>query len=271
MATLSLRGSAKRCVKALLAKRGLAITRIGAASSTPSGGYLPAKETVSAAEREGLSVCDYVETLFDTQGTAQSVIDHLASSGAFAFESPNIVEIGTGTGRYLEKVLNACSPAKYESYETAGDWAEWLQSTYPIVSREADGVSLSETPADSVDLLHAHGVFIYLPFLVTYRYWMEIWRVVRAGGICAFDIISEDCLDEKAVHEWLSLGLDVLWPRFCSESYVVSLFEQHGFSLVRSFVTRYGERRNHYLVFTRGRAREDGDARETDCALLQQA
>ncbi|MDI6729866.1 MAG: hypothetical protein QMD44_13215 [Thermodesulfovibrionales bacterium] len=104
----------KKAVKRFLAQRGLVITRV-------SLGHISAKKTVSAAEREGLSVCDYVEKLWDKSGDTQRVIDQMASCGVFEVKNPNVLEIGTGTGRYLEKVLAKCKPSIYESYETARD------------------------------------------------------------------------------------------------------------------------------------------------------
>jgi SAM-dependent methyltransferase len=241
----------KKGLKRLLALRGLAITRIGGTSNTSSLGYISAKETVSSAERAGLSVCDYVEKLWEKQGDTQAVIEQMALCGAFVSADPNVVEIGAGTGRYLEKVLQRCKPAKYESYETARDWAEWLQSKYPIVSHEADGVTLRQTSSMSADLVHAHGVFVYLPFLVSYRYWKEIWRITRENGIVVFDIISEDCLDEEAAEKWLNSNHN--YPCFLSKQYVRSVFGNHGFSLVNNFKNRYGEGYSEYLVFTRNR------------------
>lgn len=240
---------AKKILNLLLAQKGLVITRIGETTNRSSLGYISAKETVSAAEREGLSVCDYVEKLWAKQGDTQKVIEQMASCGAFVAINPNVVEIGTGTGRYLEKVFHKCKPAKYESYETARDWAEWLQTKYPIVSHEADGVTLRQTPSKSADLVHAHGVFVYVPFLVSYRYWMEIWRITKNGGIVVFDIISEDSLDEGTVGKWLNSKHN--YPCFLSRSYVVSLFSKQGFSLVSNFRNRYGEGQSEYLVFMR--------------------
>jgi SAM-dependent methyltransferase len=255
---MRLKYAAKRVAKKLLAKSGLAITRIGATSHTSSRGYLSTKETVSAAESEGLSVCDYVERLWEKPGETQKVIEQMVSCGAFVDANLNVVEIGTGTGRYLEKVLQHCKPAKYESYEVAGDWAKWLRETYPIVSHKADGVSLKQTSEHSVDLLHAHGVFVYLPFLVSYRYWIEMWRVIRNGGIVIFDIISEDCLDEKTVGNWLNTEID--YPCFHSRKFLVSLFGKHGFSLVKTFMNRYGEVKSEYLVFIRDKSAEQDPA-----------
>ncbi len=119
---------------------------------------------------------------------------------------------------------------------------------------EADGASLKQTAADSVNLLHAHGVFVQLPFLVAYRYWMEMWRVVRNNGWVVFDIYSEDCMDEPTVEKWLASKHN--YPYFLGRNYVVSLFEKHGFSLKNAFTNKHGEGRSEYLVFLRNYAAE---------------
>jgi SAM-dependent methyltransferase len=248
----------KTTIEHLLAKKGFAIKPLDKNSAKCSQGYISAKDTVSGAEREGLSVCDYVEKLWGKQGDTQKVIDQMGSSGAFDKASPTVLEIGAGTGRYLEKVLQTCNPVKYESYETARDWADWLQATYPIVSHKADGVSLKQTQTCSVDLLHAHGVFVYLTFLISYRYFMEIWRVVKDGGYVVFDIISENCLDHPTVCKWLASEHN--YPCFLSREYVVSLFEQHDFSLVDTFMNCYGEGKSEYLAFRRDNAAQQGPA-----------
>lgn len=246
---------AKSVVRKLLSNRGLDITRIGEKKGDqPVFHYIAAAEVVSASEREGLSVCDYVENLWGQQGDTQRVIDRMASCGVFEVEQPVVLEIGPGTGRYLEKILTKRKPTRYEIYEVARDWAEWLQSRYPVVLHEADGASLKQTAADSVNLLHAHGVFVQLPFLVAYRYWMEMWRVVSNNGWVVFDIYSEDCMDEPTVEKWLASKHN--YPYFLSRNYVVSLFENHGFSLKGAFTNKHGEGRSEYLVFLRNYAAE---------------
>lgn len=241
----------KSFLKRIIAKSGFEIVRTNKNSTKIKGGtgYISAKETILGAKREGLSVCDYVEKQWNKKGDTQKVIDEMASCGCFFKKHMHIVEIGAGTGRYLEKVLGRCNPSKYESYETAKDWAEWLQSQYPIISHDVDGVSLKETPSKSVDLTHAHGVFVYLPFLVSYQYFKEIIRITKIGGSVCFDIISEDCLDEPTVEKWLKSGQN--YPCFISTEYVVSLFEQYGFGLSGTFMNRYGEGLSNYIVFKR--------------------
>lgn len=238
----------KKILKRSLAQRGLAITGIRQS-------YMPAEETIAAADREGLSVCDYVERLWDQQGCTQMVIDQMSLCGAFAVTSPNIVEIGPGTGRYLEKVIQKCNPAKYESYEPLPDWVDWLQSKYPIISHKADGETLWQTPNKSVDIVHSHGVFVYIPFLIAYGYFKEIWRVTADGGIVVFDIFSEDCLDEETMDKWLDSTHR--YPCFLSKSYVASHFVKHGFRLINTFKNKHGAGQSEYLVFTRSSSQRD--------------
>jgi phospholipid N-methyltransferase len=218
--------------------------------STKRSGYISAKDTVFAAKLEGLSVCDYVEKLWNSQGDTQKVIDQIALHGVFV-ENAHILEIGAGTGRYLEKTLEKCTPPPmlYESYETASDWAKYLQQTYPIVSREANGISLKDTLDNSIDFLHSHGVFVYLPFLISYRYFKEIWRVVKLNGNVVFDIYSEDCMDEHNLENWLKS--EHKYPCFLSKNYVASLFEQKGFKLIDTFKHPHGAGESEYLLFKR--------------------
>jgi SAM-dependent methyltransferase len=213
------------------------------------GGYISAKETIAAACRANQSVCDYVETLWGTPGRTQQIVDRLESYGAFS--GGQIVEIGTGTGRYLEKVLAKRTPDRYQSYEIDPAWAKWLSETYPVESYVASGTTLEHTQDGATDLVHAHGVFVYLPFLSTYRYWVEIWRVTAPGGVVVFDVFSEECMGESEVAKWLASphAYPVLLPR----DYVVALFQSKGFFLLDAFTASYGEGVSLYLVFKASR------------------
>jgi hypothetical protein len=145
-------------------------------------GYIPQRSTVRAAKERGQSVCDYLETIWNKQGDTQRVVDTMKELGVLTGVR-HVVEIGTGSGRYLEKVLEILGPSvTYESYEPSKDWSKWLAKEYGVISRESDGKSLKYTPSCSVDLVHAHGVFVYLPFLVTCRYFQEIVRVTNSRG-----------------------------------------------------------------------------------------
>jgi SAM-dependent methyltransferase len=212
-------------------------------------GYISASATITGASHAGLSICDFVEKEWGEKGTTQRVIENMETYGFFNYSNPNILEIGPGTGKFLDKVLKKTIPNTYEIYETALDWNDYLKKTYPIVSHMADGISLKETNDASIDLLQAHGVFVYLPFLISYRYFLEIFRVMKKDGLVIFDIICEECLDESSVDKWLISEHN--YPCFLSKNYVIDIFKKHDFSLKGTFLTRYGPGSSLYLVFKR--------------------
>ena len=211
------------------------------------GVYISAEETISTASKLGLSVCEYVESVWNQKGGTQFIVDSI--NAYFDLKKvKNVLEIGAGTGRYLEKILAIVHPDTYESYEVAEDWARWLAKTYHITSHNADGKTLNMTKDNSIDFLHAHGVFVFLPFLVTISYFQEIARVVKSGGYVVFDIYAEDCFDDDILKKWLSSKHS--YPCFLSTDYTVGFFGSHGFELRGSFHNpKHGQGKSKYLIF----------------------
>lgn len=232
---------AKLLIRRLLEKQGYTLKRVGL-------GYISADATLKAAQQANLPVGDYVERLWNKVGEAQRVIARIMSHG-IPVQAAHMVEIGPGTGRYLAKVLEYGQPERYDIYETDAGWATWLQATYPVTRQPADGSSLAATATGSADWVHAHGVFVYLPFLTAYRYWQELWRVTRPGGTVAFDIFSENCFTSADLERWLASG--ETYPCFLSTAYVIEVFAQHHFQLVDQFLSPCCEGHSEYLVFRR--------------------
>jgi SAM-dependent methyltransferase len=210
----------------------------------PSGGYIPASDTVAAAKAAGLSVGDYVERLWGIEGQTTSIMNRLPITAP-----KNIVEIGAGTGLYLEHTLKRCHPDRYQVYEIDKGWSDWLAKTYPVEVCTADGRSLRATPSNSVDFIHAHGVFVYLPFLISYRYFKEILRVAAPEALVVFDFFSEASFARETVDKWIESG--GLFPCFLSAAYVRQFFEDSGFRVTDSFSARCGVGFSEYLVFSR--------------------
>jgi hypothetical protein len=214
-----------------------------------AGGYISAPETVAAAKNAGLSVCDYVERLWCIEGTTASVIDRLRRLGAITAATKSVVEIGPGTGRYIEHTLKHSQPQRYQIYEVDDGWSSWLAKTYPVEACPADGRSLKSTHSSSCDLVHAYGVFVYLPFFTSYRYFKEIARVAAPEAFVAFDIISERCLDSETAEKCIEGGHEFFC--FLSSAYVRQFFETNGFRFVDNFILRYPVHQSEFLVFSR--------------------
>lgn len=80
-------------------------------------GYVSAAETLAAAQAADLTVSEYVERLWDQQGRAAGILQRLYEQGAVTSATRPIVEIGPGTGRYLEAALRLCRPERHQIYE----------------------------------------------------------------------------------------------------------------------------------------------------------
>lgn len=211
-------------------------------------GYISAKETVDAASKSGLSVGNYLETIWNQKDNRYIIIHELNKFGVFNKNIKNICEIGTGAGLYAEKTVELCKPISYESYEVDKDWAEWLAKKYNIISHDADGKSLSYTQTSSIDLVLAHGVFVYLPFLLTCRYFQEIVRVTNDECYVVFDILSQECFDDETVKSWLESNRKD--PCILCKNYVIDFFVKHKFLLIGEFFNyKYGPGKSKYLVF----------------------
>jgi SAM-dependent methyltransferase len=214
----------------------------------PATGYIDADETVRSATAQGLTVSAYVEALWDQEGNARHTVEAMRAAGCLP-TGARICEIGPGTGRYLELAIEIAHPRRVEFYELADDWASWLASTYgPLALRQpCDGRTLAATLSGSCDLVHAHGVFTYLPAVQTFEYLAEIVRVCAPGGHVVFDVITEPRFGLDAVDAWVAAGdrYPVIVPRATVEDY----FARAGFRSLGSFTTRYGPASSEYMMY----------------------
>lgn len=259
-ATAAMKSGAKK----LLARAGFDIVR----SINNRGGvddFLPFEATVRAARATGMSVGDYLDDVVNgTPGATQSTIDELRALGVFAGSPQTVLEIGPGSGRYLEKTLKECSPDRYEIYETAAPWADHLVDTFGVIAQPTADSSLAPTPDASVDLLQAHKVFNTVTFLCATRYFFEMARVTRPGGRIVFDVLTETCLAPATMRAWATKGGagHDSYPAAMPRQACTSLFTNLGCTLEASFVTPLGFATTEVLVFKKeGPYRADLTAR----------
>ncbi|MEU3597639.1 methyltransferase domain-containing protein [Streptomyces sp. NPDC006798] len=238
-------------VKRILGRAGFDIVR----STRVQGGvddFLPFEATMRAAKAAGLSIGDHIDEVMNgTPGATQFTIDELRGLGVYAAAPESVLEIGPGSGRYLEKTLKECSPGRYEIYETAAPWAGYLVSTFGVVARPTSGSSLAPTPDASVDLVQAHKVFNTVTFLCAVRYFYEMARVTRPGGRIVFDVMTETCLDPDTVHAWATKGGSGhdSYPAAMPRRMCVDLFETLGCTLEAGFPAPMGVASTEVLVF----------------------
>lgn len=236
-----------RCVSPV----GIEIIRKGSLDYSDQKNYIPFQQIVAAAERSGLSVGDYIDEVMNKiPGATQATIDGMKRLGVFTQRISNVVEIGPGSGRYLEKTLLACSPLRYEVYETAGPWASYIETRYKVIMQHTDGRTLGATPDNSVDLAHAHKVFSSIPSLPTFSYWVEMARVCRSGGHAVFDIMTENCLDLDTFKKWANSPHETgSYPAAMPRAIAIEYFVSHQFDLIGTFFMPMPPGRTEVLVF----------------------
>ncbi len=207
---------------------------------------LSAKETITAARQAGLSVCDFVDAYGAEPRSSSAVVQAMLQIGALGNHVDRVCEIGPESGRYAEKVIAALGPSAYEIYAATPDWLPYLRRLPNLVERPTDGHTLAATASASVDLVHAHRVFVHTPFVTTVGYLEEMARVVRWRGVVAFEVVTESCL-EGAPGTWVSQHADIcsVAPR----AWIVDLMERRGLTLAGTHFVPFGDALTELLVF----------------------
>ena len=238
----------KQLVNSTLAIGGIELRR----RSPPGAHYIPCIETVSAAKEAGLSVCDYIDSLWNQKERTAEIVEQMRNAGCFK-DCDTVCEIGPGTARYLEKTLNETRCRRYEFYELADDWAVWIANTYGprVIRQPTDGCTLGSTPCDSCDLVTSHGVFVYIPMLNILEYIKECARITRIGGHVVFDCFTEKEFPPEMVDAWLSNS--ARYPVIIPTAILSNYCKQIGLSCASEFQSKYGAGLSRYFVYRRSR------------------
>jgi len=168
--------------------------------------------------------------------------------GALHGDVMRVCEIGPGSGRYLDKVVQVCHPTSYEIYETAGEWRKWLVTTYKVTANATDGVSLASTPTGSVDLVHCHKVLQGLPIFDVCNYFKEMMRVLTDSGTIVFDLLTEGCMSKPYLQRWMAQPNSWIMS-MVSKQFVIEYFTGEDFGLVGNFFITMKPGITEYFVF----------------------
>lgn len=208
--------------------------------------FISARKTIAAARSAGLSVSTYIDRIHVARGATHAVVEEMLKVAGLSGKCEAVCEIGPGSGRFAEEVIAALQPDRYEIYETAQDWLPHLRGLPNVVVRDADGHGLGSTADASVDLVHAQKVFVYLPFYASAGYIAEMARVVRPGGTVAFDLVTEECMDESTVRAWTKDG--TMYHPF-PKQWLLNFAGERRLTLAGSFFTPLPPGKAEVLVF----------------------
>lgn len=216
--------------------------------------FIPFFDTLAGAEKAGLSVADFIDQKYNRPGLTAQTIAALRERGVLAARPETVLEIGPGSGRFLEHIKAAFPDARYEIYETAKNWRDWLVATYGVIPRRTDGSLLTDTRDVSIDFLHAHKVFPALTFINSCSYFSEIARVTRPGALIVFDAVTETCMPSEIVRQWLRSGYaNEHFPNFVSKPFINDYLAQHQIEPLASFLIEMKPGLTEYLIFQKSR------------------
>jgi ubiquinone/menaquinone biosynthesis C-methylase UbiE len=210
--------------------------------------FISARKTVAAAQRSGLSVTDYIDRTYASPGATNATVAAILKLGDLHEPVSRVCEIGPGSGRFMEKIIDALHPATYEIYETATDWLARLRTVPGVQVNPCDGSSLAATATASVDLVHAQKVFVYIPMWTTASYLSEMARVARPGGIVAFDLVTEDCIDEETMAQWIE---HTSFFRPVPRAWTIEYLARRGLTYLGNHMSPLPPGRAELLVFRR--------------------
>ena len=219
--------------------------------ATDIAACIPFELTLEAASKAGLSIGDYIDVVANGKvGATQATFEGMRQLGVFDEKIERVVEIGPGTGRYMEKTLQSCSADHYEFYEPDLAWAHYLEKRYGTTRQPATGLNLNVTETASIDLAQALKVFSAVDLITTFRYWPEMVRVTRPGGWVVFDVVTESCLDPDTVDRWTGCGLRPgNYPGAVPRATVLNYFSARGFSTTGTFQIPMGPGTTEVFVF----------------------
>jgi SAM-dependent methyltransferase len=233
-------------LKRILNKKGYTIA--------PKGlGYFAPAELVKKAREQNQGLCEYLESN-NVGGVGRRrdfIVGQLRERLPARLEG--VVEVGAGTGMYLEKIIENHKPSTYQVYETNLEWVKYLNETYSgrtdLKCRNADGASLRDTPSGSVDAAFSHGVFVYTSLLTSYSYLQEMARVVKPGGWVVFDCFLTENFGLKIIKQWQEDSYHWTFPVALSGQLIKEYAASHGLTQVGTFDVPYHASFSTYFIF----------------------
>jgi len=222
-------------------------------------GFIDAIKTVKQSKSLGLSVCEYLEnneTDPRKHGRRDRIIEELKNAGILK-RFDRICEIGTGTGQYLERMIAISKPHHYDVYETDPAWVKFLQKEYSnrdgcrLTCHPANGYQLNYNNDNTCDLVHAHGVFVYLPLLHSLEYLTECVRVCRPGGFIVFDYYPAEEFSLSVAEEWLKGPHR--FPVVIPETLLDEFTQKRHLQTIHKFLMIHGSGQVTYIVWQKFR------------------
>lgn len=204
-------------------------------------GYLNARDLVRLAGGRGEKLTAYKEREYaELDPRCKGRLDRITGrieSHVQGMAGLRYLEVGTGTGRYMEKFLKNPSCNAYEVYEVDWQWRDYLSKTYSadrrVIIKECDGRTLSPTSSASCDVVTANGVLVYQKHCINLSYMDEMYRVCKKGGIIAFDVLLSSKISLDDLREFTRR--EMLFPVLSPDDMLEVWIKEKGLQLEDKF------------------------------------
>jgi SAM-dependent methyltransferase len=100
-----------------------------------------------------------------------------------------VLELGPGTGRLTRHIIGRCEQLILVDYSRfVCEWLQrYLRGKGCFEVYQIDKPCISMVPANSIDTILANGVFEHIGVDDLYSFLAEFWRLLKPGGIVAFN------------------------------------------------------------------------------------
>lgn len=207
------------------------LRRLGYRISPSALSYFKAEEVISAAKKQRLTVPEYCEEVnLGHVGKRkdyiinQLLVGHSIDCGGY------LLEIGSGTCMFPEKITEAVQPSLVEIYEPDEGWRRYAKArmselSLDVVAWRANGCSLDCTDSECVDTVFAHGVFVCDAFL---------------AGDSIFSTVKDFRVSNPPGYNF---------PVFLHRSWIDEAAQSLGFKIEASFTAPYHGIETTYIIF----------------------
>lgn len=122
----------------------------------------------------------------------------------FTNRPKRICEIGGAWGATIKHFAERFSPDIYYNFEPDRHYAQWAAERFGTVTMAVDGETLRGVADDSIDLVLANNVLIFVPPIKVWSYLREMRRVIRKNGLIFFNALLSDELTEQDLDMYLN-------------------------------------------------------------------
>jgi hypothetical protein len=166
-----------------------------------TSGMCLGKGDLERAERKGVDLHTLAKPKLDI---TNELLSRILPDSFFLSKPERICEVGGAWGATIKHLKERFQPVEYQNYEPDVDYSRWVEENLGAKAMPVDGETLSGTIDQSMDMVIANNVFIFLPVLKIWSYMQEMKRVVRKNGIILFNAVVSTHIDEAMMNNYLN-------------------------------------------------------------------